>query len=143
MTPQRRAEKSAAAMWADDAASKSLGLRLDHIDAGTAVMSLNVDTKHLNSHDICHGGYILALADSAFAFACNSYNNVAVAQQNSITYLSPARLGEHLTATAREVNVTGRSGLYDVAVTAPNGRVVAEFRGGSRQIRGQHFEETI
>lgn len=141
MTPQTRAEKSAAAMWTNDAASKWLGMSLDKVGPGTAVMSFEVGPQHLNGHAICHGGYIFTLADSAFAFACNSYNKLVVAQQNTITYLSPAVEGERLTATAREVNLTGRSGLYDVCVTAPDGRVVAEFRGGSRQIKGQHFEE--
>ncbi len=142
MTPKERAEKSAAAMWAGDAASKWLGMSLDHVDAGQAVLSFTVAAHHLNGHEICHGGYIFTLADSAFAFACNSYNTLVVAQHNSITYLSPAKLGERLTATAREVSLTGRSGLYDVTITAEDGRVVAEFRGGSRQIKGQHFKET-
>ncbi len=142
MTPKERAEKSAAAMWAGDAASKWLGMSLDHVDAGQAVLSFTVAAHHLNGHKICHGGYIFTLADSAFAFACNSYNTLVVAQHNSITYLSPAKLGERLTATAREVGLTGRSGLYDVTITASDGRVVAEFRGGSRQIKGQHFKET-
>ncbi len=142
MTPQTRAENSAAAMWANDAASKWLGMSLDHVRPGKAVMSFEVGPQHLNGHAICHGGYIFTLADSAFAFACNSYNKLVVAQQNSITYLSPAKQGERLTATAREVSLTGRSGLYDISVTGPDGRVVAEFRGGSRQIKGQHFKET-
>lgn len=142
MTPQNRAEKSAAAMWANDAAAKWLGISLDHVGAGTAVMSFEVGPQHLNGHSMCHGGYIYTLADSAFAFACNSYNNLVVAQHNTITYLSPGKQGERLTATAREVSLTGRSGLYDVSVTTPDGRVVAEFRGGSRQVKGQHFEET-
>ncbi len=141
MTPQTRAEKSAAAMWANDAASKWLGMSLDNVGPGSAVISFEVGPQHLNGHAICHGGYIFTLADSAFAFACNSYNRLVVAQQNTITYLSPAKQGERLTATAREVSLAGRSGLYDVSVTAPDGRVVAEFRGGSRQITGQHFEE--
>lgn len=143
MTPQIRAEKSAAAMWADDAASKWLGISLDQVGPGEAAMSFEVCPQHLNGHAMCHGGYIFTLADSAFAFACNSYNHLVVAQQNSITYISPAKLGERLTASAREVSLTGRSGIYDVTVTAPDGRVVAEFRGGSRQIKGQHFEETL
>ncbi|MCF6316370.1 MAG: hydroxyphenylacetyl-CoA thioesterase PaaI [Marinosulfonomonas sp.] len=142
MTPQERADKSAAAMWANDAASKWLGMALDHVGAGEAVMSFEVAPQHLNGHAICHGGYIYTLADSAFAFACNSYNRLVVAQQNSITYLSPATLGERLTATAREISLTGRSGIYDVSIAAPDGRMVAEFRGGSRQIKGRHFEET-
>jgi len=142
MTPQERAEKSAAAMWADDGASQWLGMSLDHVAPGAAVLSMEIGPQHLNGHGMCHGGIIYALADSAFAFACNSYNRQVVAQQNSITYLSPGQLGERLTATAREVALSGRSGIYDVSVTAPDGRVVAEFRGGSRQIKGRHFEET-
>ena len=142
MTPQERAEKSAAAMWVQDGASKWLGLSLDHVAPGAAVMSLEIGSQHLNGHGMCHGGVIYTLADSAFAFACNSYNRQVLSQHNSITYLSPGQNGERLTATAREVDVTGRTGIYDVSVTAPDGRVVAEFRGGSRQIKGQHFEET-
>lgn len=142
MTPQERAEKSAAAMWAEDAAPKFLGMTLDNVGPGKAVMSFIVKDEHLNGHKICHGGFIYTLADSAFAFAANSYNSIVVSQQNSITYLSPVQPGERLVAAAKEINVTGRSGVYDVSVAAPDGRVVAEFRGGSRQINGQHFEET-
>ncbi|MDI3337580.1 hydroxyphenylacetyl-CoA thioesterase PaaI [Defluviimonas aestuarii] len=141
MTPQERAEKSAAAMWAGDAASKHLGMRLDAVGPGRAVLSFTVGPEHLNGHGICHGGYIFTLADSAFAFACNSHNRLVVAQQNSITYLSPGREGERLTAEAVEVSLTGRSGIYDVTVTGGDGRRVALFRGLSRQIDGTHFEE--
>jgi acyl-CoA thioesterase len=141
MTPQERAEKSAAAMWAGDAASKHLGISLDAVGPGRAVLSFIVRPEHLNGHGICHGGYIFTLADSAFAFACNSHNRLVVAQQNSITYLSPGRAGERLSAEAVEVNLTGRSGIYDVTVSGGDGRRVALFRGLSRQIEGQHFEE--
>lgn len=141
MTPQDRAEKSAAAMWVGDAASKHLGMSLDAVAPGRAVLSFTVRTEHLNGHGICHGGYIFTLADSAFAFACNSHNWLVVAQQNSITYLSPGREGERLTAEAVEVSLTGRSGIYDVTVTGGDGRKVALFRGLSRQVEGQHFEE--
>ena len=141
MTPQERAEKSAEAMWARDRSSKWLGARLDSVGPGTAVMSFEVEDHHLNGHDICHGGFIFTLADSAFAFACNSYNQATLAQQNSITYVSPGRGGERLTATAVEVSRMGRSGIYDVTVTAPDGRTVALFRGLSRAIKGQNFEE--
>ncbi|MCV2872394.1 hydroxyphenylacetyl-CoA thioesterase PaaI [Defluviimonas sp. WL0050] len=141
MTPQERAEKSAAAIWAGDAASKHLGMSLDAVGPGRAVMSFTVRAEHLNGHGICHGGYIFTLADSAFAFACNSQNRLVVAQQNSITYLSPGREGERLTAEAVEVSLSGRSGIYDVTVTGDDGRKVALFRGLSRQIEGQHFEE--
>ncbi|MGB3316954.1 MAG: hydroxyphenylacetyl-CoA thioesterase PaaI [Albidovulum sp.] len=141
MTPQERAERSAAAMWAGDAASKHLGIVLDAVGPGRAVLSFTVRPEHLNGHGICHGGYIFTLADSAFAFACNSHNRLVVAQQNSITYLSPGREGERLRAEAVEVSLTGRSGIYDVTVTGGDGRKLALFRGLSRQIEGQHFEE--
>lgn len=142
MTPQERAERSAAAMWATDAASKRLGLRLDSVGPGTATMSFEVQNHHLNGHLICHGGYIFTLADSAFAFACNSYNAVTLAQQNTITYLTPAQPGERLTATANEVSRNGRSGVYDVVVTGEDRRQVALFRGLSRTIKGFNFEES-
>jgi len=141
MTPEERAERSAAAMWARDAASRWVGLTLDRIEPGRARMSVTIRDDHLNGHGICHGGVIFTLADSAFAFACNSRNAVAVAQHNSISYLSPGRLGETLTAEAREMALTGRSGLTDVTVTGGDGRIVALFRGASRQIGGTHFEE--
>lgn len=141
MTPQERAERSAAALWKDDRASRWLGITLDKVGPGTATMSFVVQDDHLNGHSICHGGYIFTLADSCFAFACNSYNQVTLAQQNSITYIAPGRGGERLTATASEVSKTGRSGIYDVTVTGEDGRTVALFRGLSRTIKGQNFEE--
>lgn len=141
MTPEERARRSAEAMWANDRASKWLGMSLDEVGPGTATLSFEVQDHHLNGHDICHGGYIFTLADSAFAFACNSYNQTVVAQMNVVTFLSPGKAGERLTAVARELSRAGRSGIYDVVVTAPDGREVAQFRGHSRQIAGQHFEE--
>lgn len=141
MTPEDRAQRSAAAMWAKDRASQWLGMRLDSIGPGRAVTSFAVEDHHLNGHDICHGGYIFTLADSAFAFACNSYNRLVVAQHNTISYLSPGRPGERLTAAATETARSGRSGIYDVTVTGEDGRIVALFRGASRQIEGTHFEE--
>lgn len=140
-TPQDRAERSAAAMWADDAASKHLGMTLDAVGPGRASLSFTVRPQHLNGHGICHGGYIFTLADSAFAFACNSRNRVVVAQHNAISYLSPVREGERLRAEAVEVFLNGRSGIYDVTVTGGDGRKVALFRGASRQVEGRHFEE--
>jgi acyl-CoA thioesterase len=142
MTPQQRAERSAEAMWATDTASKWLGLSLDAVGPGTATMSFEVQDHHLNGHRICHGGFIFTLADSAFAFACNSYNAVTVAQENSITFLSPGQPGERLVAVAVEAARTGRSGVYDITVTGADGRKVALFRGLSRTIKGQNFEET-
>lgn len=102
---------------------------------------MSVRPDMLNGHGICHGGFIFTLADSAFAFACNSYNQTTVAQQNQITYLSPGQPEERLTAAAREVSRSGRSGIYDVTVTGEDDRVVALFRGLSRSINGQLFTE--
>lgn len=141
MTPQLRAERSADAMWADDPASQALGMSLIEVGPGRAVITMSVRKDMANGHGICHGGFIFTLADSAFAFACNSYNQRVVAQHNSITYLAPGQLGERLTATATEVSRTGRSGVYDVIVTGEDGHTVALFRGHARQIKGTHFEE--
>ena len=141
MTPKDRAQKAAQHMWNSDQASQWAGMEIDMVDEGQAALSLTVAPHHTNGHGICHGGIIFMLADSAFAFACNSRNQSTVAQQNSITYIAPGRLGDRLTATAREVSLTGRSGIYDVRVTNQDNSVIAEFRGGSRAIRGQLFEE--
>ena len=141
MTPQERARRSADVMWADDRASQAAGMALVDVAPGRAVMTMPLRDYMANGHGIAHGGYIFALADSAFAFACNSYNTLVVAQHNSITYLSPGKVGEVLTATATEAHKAGRSGIYDVIVTGGDGRQVAIFRGHSRQINGTHFEE--
>lgn len=141
MTPEERARRSAEAMWADDRASQGLGMEIAEIGPGRAVLTMALRESMANGHGIAHGGFIFTLADSAFAFACNSYNTLVVAQHNSITYLTPGRVGETLTATATETHRAGRSGTYDVVVTGGDGRPVALFRGHSRQIAGQHFEE--
>lgn len=141
MTPKERAERSAQAMWSGDQASAWLGMSLIDVDEGSAILRLTVRDHHTNGLGNCHGGVTFALADSAFAFACNSRNQATVAQQNSITYTSPARAGDTLTATAREVSLIGRSGIYDVTVTNQDGVTIAEFRGGSRSVRGTLFDE--
>jgi acyl-CoA thioesterase len=141
LSAEEVARRSTDSMWARDDASKWLGASLDAVGPGTAVMSMIVEKHHTNGHDICHGGFIFTLADSAFAFACNSYNRVVVAQHNIITFVAPARLGDRLTAEAKEVARYGRSGIYDVRVTNQGGALIAEFRGASRQIDGKHFEE--
>lgn len=105
-------------------------------------MSLTVERHHCNGHGICHGGVIFSLADSTFAFACNSRNQSTVAQTNMITFIAPGHLGDRLTATATEVSLTGRSGIYDVRVTNHDAGLVAEMRGLSRAIRGTLFDET-
>lgn len=142
MTPQERAERAAHAMWQDDQASQQLGLQIVEIAPGRAVLSLRLEDRHLNGHRICHGGFIFTLADSAFAFACNSYNTLTVAQENQITFLAPGQAGELLTAKCTEQARAGRSGVYDVTVTGEDGRTVALMRGLSRTIKGQLFDET-
>ncbi|WP_051491796.1 hydroxyphenylacetyl-CoA thioesterase PaaI [Roseivivax isoporae] len=121
-------------MWADDRASRALGMALVSVTPGQAVLTMAVGPDMANGHGMCHGGYIFTLADSAFAFACNTYGKVTVAQSNSITYLRPGAVGDILTATAREVARAGRSGLYDVRVSREDGTPLAEFRGQSRSL---------
>jgi len=126
------------AMWADDTASRSLGMELLEVAPGRARMAMRVGEQMVNGHGICHGGYIFILADSAFAFACNTYNERALASQASISFLRPAHLGERLIAEAEERIRSGRSGIYDVRVCREDGTVIAEFRGHSR-MTGQRF----
>lgn len=141
MTPKARAERAAEAMWSDDRASGWFGMELLGVDEGTATLGLTIAARHVNGHEICHGGVTFALADSAFAFACNSRNQRNVAQHNAITYLHAVRLGDRLTATAQEVAVEGRTGIYDVAVANQRGETVATFRGVCRTIPGTLFDE--
>ena len=141
MTPQTCAEKCAEIMYAKDPASSGLGMQITKIAPGQATLTMRVRPDMLNGHGICHGGFTFALADSAFAFACNTYNQLTVAQQNQITYLTPGADGELLTAAAAEVSKTGRSGVYDVTVTGEDGRTIALFRGLSRTVKGQHFPQ--
>lgn len=121
-------------MWAADAASAMLGMELVEVGPGRARVSMVVRPDMVNGHDLCHGGLIASLADSAFALACNSHGPVTVAAGFSVDFLEPARLGQVLEASAREVVLRGRSGLYDVTVRAGD-TVVAEFRGRSRSLR--------
>lgn len=140
-TAKERAEKSAQAMWQGDAASQWMGMSLVDVDAGRAEMTLTVAAHHANGHGICHGAITFGLADSCFAFACNSRNQATVAQNNVITYLAPAQVGDVLTARAKEVHLAGRSGIYDVTITNQDGTRIVEFRGFSRAIKGQLFKE--
>lgn len=139
MTPQELAEASARAMWNDDSASQRLGMTLDHIAPGQATLSMTITAEMSNGHGNCHGGYMFTLSDSAFAFACNSYNNMVVAQHCSVTFLEPGRIGDRLTATATEVSRRGRSGIYDIRLTNQHGAHIAEFRGHSRMVKGTHL----
>lgn len=133
---QTLAEDCARAMWKRDAASRALGMRLDEIGPGRAVVVMRVRPEMLNGHQSCHGGFIFALADSAFAFACNSHNRATVAAGCSIDYLSPGRAGELLRAEGVERSRSGRSGVYDITVSGEDGRIVALFRGKSHEIKG-------
>jgi len=129
------ARACADAMWKEDDASQSLGMKILEVKAGEATLSMNIQPQMVNGHGIAHGGFIFLLADSAFAFACNSRNERTVAAQCDIAFIRPARLGDRLIATAREISKAGRSGIYDVRV-AVDDAVVAELRGHSRTIGG-------
>lgn len=134
MTPQQLAEACARVMWNDDSASQRLGMELIHIAPGEATIAMTLTDQMTNGHGNAHGGYLFTLADSAFAFACNTYDQMTVAQHCSVTYITPGALGDRLTATAREVSRKGRSGIYDVRITRADGAVIAEFRGHSRSL---------
>lgn len=142
MTPNELAAACAASMWDDDRASQALGMTIDRVAPGEAIISMVVTEAMVNGHGTCHGGYIFTLADSAFAFACNTYNQNTVGQQAAITYIAPAFAGEKLIADAREVSRRGRGGIYDVTVTNPAGETIAIFRGHSRTVKGTHLPET-
>ncbi len=141
MTEDERAKRVAAFMWERDKLSPGMGMKLAKIEPGSAVVTMRIRPDMVNGHGICHGGVIFTLADSTFAYACNSRNQSTLAQMCSITYVSPGHEGEELRAEAREINLAGRSGIYDVTISGEDGRKVAEFRGHSRQISGQHIEE--
>ncbi len=128
---QALAEQVRDAMWAGDHATKMLGMRIVAVGPGTATIQMTVRQDMLNGHAICHGGLITTLADSTFAFACNSYNELTVASGFAIDLIAPGRLGDVLTATCTEVSKAGRTGVYDVEVTNQRGERSAVFRGRS------------
>ncbi|MBV8765923.1 MAG: hydroxyphenylacetyl-CoA thioesterase PaaI [Hyphomicrobiales bacterium] len=142
MSTDRLARAAADAMWAQDTASRALGMAITEIAPGAATLTMPVSDTMVNGHGLCHGGYIFMLADSAFAFACNSHNQRAVAQHCAITFLTPGRLGDVLTARCREVSRAERSGVYDVRVTRQDDEVIAVFRGLSRTVKGTLVLET-
>jgi acyl-CoA thioesterase len=133
--PQTLAERSAAAMYEADLASRHLGIQIDQIAPGRATARMQVRDTMLNGHAICHGGYVFLLADTAFAFACNTYGPTTVAAACDVVFLGPAHLGDELIAEATERHRYGRSGIYDVTVRRPDTTVIAEFRGHSRTLR--------
>jgi acyl-CoA thioesterase len=140
LSPEDVARACAEAMWKDDEASRGLGMKIVEIKPGRATLTMTVQPHMVNGQRIAHGGFIFALADSAFAFACNSHNERAVATQGNITFIRPGKLGDLLVATAREISRSGRSGIYDVRVTVGDS-AIAEFRGHSRTIGGTWLPE--
>jgi acyl-CoA thioesterase len=137
MSPQQVAEATRDAMWKGDRASRMLGLSVTAIGPGTSTVTMTVREDMLNGHDICHGGLITTLADSAFAFACNAYNELTVASGFDVNIVAAGRLGDVMTATAREVSKAGRTGVYDIDVRNQRGELVAAFRGRSYTVKGK------
>ena len=142
-TPQQVAEATRDAMCAHDRASKMLDIQVLAIGPGTATLTMAVREDMLNGHDLCHGGLIATLADSAFAFACNAYNEVTVASGFDVNLLAAARLGDVLTARASEVSKSGRTGVYDIDVSNQRGEAVAAFRGRSYTVKGKPLVEGL
>jgi acyl-CoA thioesterase len=143
-TPQEAqalAVRVAAGMYERDRASQAMGMQIGAIGPGYAELTMTVRADMLNGHAICHGGFIFTLADSAFAFACNSYNLTTVASGGAIDFVAPAREGDVLAAMARERSVSGRTGVYDIEVTNQRGETVAYFRGKSYRIKGHVVED--
>ena len=137
LTPQQIAEACGSAMYERDYAAQMLGITLEEISPGYARMQMTVRQDMVNGHDICHGGMTFSLADTAFAYACNSRNQVTVASSCTIDFISPGRLGDVLTAVAQERSLRGRSGVYDIKVTHQNGELIAHFRGRSQRLQGE------
>jgi len=135
------AERVAASMYARDTATQALGIRVVRVEPGFAELAMTVRADMLNGHDICHGGFIFTLADSAFAYACNSYNLNTLASGCAIEFTAPARKGDVLTARAHERQLAGRTGVYDVEVANDRGETVGLFRGKSYRIKGHLIED--
>ncbi len=136
LSPEDLARACADAMWKEDDASKGLGMEIVEIKPGKATMTMMIQPHMVNGQRIAHGGFVFLLADSTFAFACNSHNERAVAAQCDITFIRPGKLGDRLFAVAREISRSGRSGIYDVRVSV-NDVTIAEFRGHSRTVGGK------
>lgn len=141
MDAEQLAKACAEAMWAEDKASRDLGMEVVAIGPGRAELQMTVTDRMVNGHKICHGGFIFTLADSTFAFACNSHNKVTVAAGCSIEFLKPGHPGDVLTCEGVERVLQGRHGVYDMTVTNQRGEVVAVFRGKSAQIQGHVIQE--
>ena len=141
LSPDDLARACADAMWKEDGASQGLGMEIVAIEPGAAVLAMTIRPHMVNGHGIAHGGFIFTLADSAFAFACNSRNERTVAAHCHISFIRPGKLGDRLIATAREISRTGRSGIYDVRVSVGDA-AIAELRGHSRTVGGRWVPAT-
>jgi len=139
--PAARAREAVRALYDDDPASQALGIEVIEVVPGRVTATMRVRPDMSNGHGMCHGGFVFALADSTFAFACNSRGEPMVAAGASIEYLAPARVGELLVATTTEISRVGRQGVYDVAVTDQAGKVIAVFRGRCARLRAQDPHE--
>ncbi len=137
MSSSKVAEATRDAMWANDRACKALGMQVSAVGPGTATLTMTVREDMLNGHDLCHGGLIATLADSAFAYACNAYNEVTVASGFDIHLMSGARVGDVLTASATELSKGGRTGVYDIVVVNQRDEPIAAFRGRSYTMKGK------
>lgn len=135
--PQAVAAAVGQGMMSEDAASRGLGMKIDAMGPGYARLSMSVRADMLNGFKICHGGFIVTLADSAFAFACNSHNELTVAAGIVVDFIAPAKEGDVLTAEAREVALAGRTGVYDVTVTNQGQELIAVLRGRSHRMKGK------
>ena len=142
-TPQQIAEAARDAMLKGDRSSKALGICIESVGPGTCTATMTVREDMLNGHAICHGGLITTLADSAFAFACNAYNEITVASGFDVNLLAAARLGDVLTAQAMELSKAGRTGVYDISVRNQRGEAVAAFRGRSYTMKGKPLVEGL
>jgi len=141
LDPQALAERVRAGMFERDAAARSLGMAFVAMGPGHATLTMGVRPDMLNGFAICHGGFITTLADTAFAYACNSGNEQTVASGISVDFMAPGRPGDVLTAAAREVFAAGRTGVYDITVTNQNGELIAVMRGKSYRLKGRPVVE--
>ncbi len=137
MTAQQLAEHVRDGMFARDHAAQSLQMRVTHIAPGAATIEMAVRQDMLNGFGICHGGFITTLGDTAFAYACNSYNEMTVASGLSVDFVAPGKPGDVLVAEAQEVSQAGRTGVYDVQIRTHKGEVIALFRGRSYRMKGK------
>jgi acyl-CoA thioesterase len=140
-TPEQVAQRCAEILWQEDRAAQGMGMTLVEIGPGTARLRMPVREDMVNCHGICHGGYIFAVADTAFAYACNSCNHRAVASGVDINFVAPVQLGDVLTAHGHARQQGGRTGYYDIEVTNQDGKLIALFRGRATRIRGPIFED--